>query len=158
LIASEASGRACGGVVDRKKKAVVGEWQTGGASANFPMALDEANHRLFTVCRQPAVLLVLNTDSGAVVARIPTVGHLDDVFYDPTRKRIYASGGEGTIAVYQQRDPDHYQEVARIPTVKGAHEPLCSGTWASVPGNESKAPKTQPSGCMQCLNDLTKTD
>ena len=111
-------------VVDRKKKAVVGHWETGGALANFPMALDEANHRLFAVCRLPAVLLVLDTDSGAVVAKIPTVGDSDDVFYDPTRKRIYASGGEGAIAVVKQTDSDHYQEIARSPTVKGARTSL----------------------------------
>jgi DNA-binding beta-propeller fold protein YncE len=111
-------------VVDRKKQAVVRQWETGGALANFPMALDEANHRLFTVCRRPSVLVVLNTDSGAVVAKIPTVGDSDDVFYDPTRKRIYASGGEGAIAVLQQQDPDRYTEIARIPTVKGARTSL----------------------------------
>jgi DNA-binding beta-propeller fold protein YncE len=111
-------------VVDRKTKAVAGQWQTGGPLANFPMALDEANHRLFAVCRRPAVLVVLNTDSGAVVAKVPTVGDSDDVFYDQTRKRIYASGGEGTIAVLQQDDPDHYREIARIPTVEGARTSL----------------------------------
>ena len=111
-------------VIDRRKKAVVGQWETGGALANFPMALDEANHRLFSVCRKPAVLVVLNTDSGAVIAKIPTVGDSDDVFYDATRKRIYASGGEGTIVVLQQQDPDHYQEIARVPTVKGARTSL----------------------------------
>ena len=111
-------------VIDRNKKAVVGRWETSGALANFPMALDAANHRLFTVCRRPAVLVVLNTDSGAAVAKIPTVGDSDDVFYDPTRKRIYASGGEGAIAVCQQQDRDHYKEIARIPTVKGARTSL----------------------------------
>ena len=111
-------------VIDRNKKAVVAQWETGGALANFPMAFDEANHRLFSVCRHPASFVVLNTDSGAVVAKISTVGDSDDVFYDPTRKRIYASGGEGAIAVLQQQDPDHYQEIARIPTVKGARTSL----------------------------------
>jgi DNA-binding beta-propeller fold protein YncE len=111
-------------VVDRNRKAVVAQWETGGALANFPMALDEANHRLFAVCRRPAVLVVLNTDSGAVIAKIPTVGDSDDVFYDPSREQIYASGGEGAIAVLQQQDPDHYREIARIPTVKGARTSL----------------------------------
>jgi hypothetical protein len=46
------------------------------------------------------------------------------VFYDTTRKRIYASGGEGAIAALQQQDPDHYQEIARIATVKGARTSL----------------------------------
>jgi DNA-binding beta-propeller fold protein YncE len=107
-------------VVDRKQKAVVGQWQTDSAQSNFPMALDEANHRLFAVCRRPAVLLVLNTESGAVVAKVPTVGDSDDVFYDAARKRIYASGGEGAISVIEQQDSDRYREIARIPTVKGA--------------------------------------
>jgi hypothetical protein len=111
-------------VVDRKKKAVVGQWETGGALANFPMALDETNRRLFAVCRRPAVLVVFSTDSGAVITRIPTVGDSDDVFYDPARKRVYVSGGEGAVAVLQQQDPDHYQEIARLPTVKGARTSL----------------------------------
>lgn len=111
-------------VVDRNKKIVLGHWETGGLLSNFPMALDESNHRLFTVCRRPAKLLVLNADTGTVVAKIPTVGDSDDVFYDSTRKRIYASGGEGAIAVLQQQDADHYEEVARIPTVKGARTSL----------------------------------
>jgi len=42
------------------------------------------------------------------------------VFYDLTRKRIYAIGGEGGISVFEQQDPDHYKESARITTVNGA--------------------------------------
>lgn len=34
--------------------------------------------------------------------------------------RIYASGGDGEISVFQQNDVDHYTESARIVTVKGA--------------------------------------
>ena len=30
------------------------------------------------------------------------------------------SGGEGAISVLEQRDADHYADVERIPTVKGA--------------------------------------
>jgi YVTN family beta-propeller protein len=48
-------------VVDRKTRTVTASWSTGTAFSNFPMALDEAEHRLFIVCRLPAKLLVLNT-------------------------------------------------------------------------------------------------
>jgi hypothetical protein len=88
------------------------------------MALDEADGRLFIVCRKPAVLLALDTRSGTVVEKLPTVGDSDDVFYDPARKRIYVSGGEGAIAVYQQKDADHYNEIARLEAVKGARTSL----------------------------------
>ena len=83
------------------------------------MALDEANHRLFVVCRFPARMIVLDTNSGKVVEKLPTAGDCDDVFYDATRKRIYATGGEGTITIYEQQDPDHYKETSKVPTKCG---------------------------------------
>ena len=107
-------------VVDRNRSAVRASWSTGLCLANFPMALDEANQRLFVVCRIPARLVILNTSSGKVIAKLPAVGDCDDVFYDAARKRIYAIGGEGAISVFQQQDADHYNELAKITTVKGA--------------------------------------
>src|SRR5262249_20118245 len=111
-------------VIDRGKDAVVASWKTGDATANYPMALDERDKRLFVVCRTPARLLVLDTDSGRIVATMPTVGDSDDVFYDGAARRIYVSGGEGAVAVYQQTDADHYTETARISTSKGARTSL----------------------------------
>lgn len=107
-------------VVDRKARKVVASWTTGGPQSNFPMALDEANHRLLVVCRNPARMVVLDTSSGKVIATTPAVGDCDDVFYDAARKRIYATGGDGVISVFQQQDADHYNELAKIATVKGA--------------------------------------
>ena len=107
-------------VVDRTKAAVIGSWGTGGALSNYPMALDEDDQRLFIVCRLPARLLVFDTSSGNVIGKLPVVGDSDDVFYDKARKRVYASGGEGRISVFQQDDPDHYRQIADIATLKGA--------------------------------------
>ncbi|MDX6459298.1 MAG: hypothetical protein QOE55_2995 [Acidobacteriaceae bacterium] len=107
-------------VVDRRTRAVVESWGTGGPLANYPMALDERDHRLFVVTRLPARLIVLDTDQGKRVATLPAVGDCDDVFYDERRRRIYAIGGEGGISVFQQRDADHYDELGRIKTVSGA--------------------------------------
>ena len=107
-------------VVDRKARTVVASWTTGGPTANYPMALDEPDHRLFVVCRLPARLVILDTNTGKIVQSLATAGDCDDVFYDSKRKRIYATGGEGAISVYQQQDADHYQDIGRIVTVKGA--------------------------------------
>jgi hypothetical protein len=111
-------------VIDQTKSALVASWTTDDAQSNFPMALDEADGRLFIVCRKPAVLLVLDTKLGTVVAKLPTVGDSDDVFYDQKRKRIYASGGEGGIAVYQQQDADHYSKISQLDTGNGARTSL----------------------------------
>jgi DNA-binding beta-propeller fold protein YncE len=107
-------------VVDRTSGSIIAKWETGGALSNYPMALDEGDHRLFIVCRFPARLIILDTNTGKVIVKLPVIGDSDDVFYDPARRRIYASGGEGGISVYQQTDADHYTEIARVPTMKGA--------------------------------------
>jgi DNA-binding beta-propeller fold protein YncE len=107
-------------VLDREKRSIIATWPIGIALANYPMALDQADHRLFVVTRFPARLLIFDTTTGKTIQRLPAVGDCDDVFYDSNRKRIYASGGDGGISVFEQQDPDHYRESARINTVKGA--------------------------------------
>jgi DNA-binding beta-propeller fold protein YncE len=107
-------------VVDRDARTILATWPLGMMLANYPMALDQADHRLFVITRYPARLLVFDTTTGKTVQRLPAVGDCDDVFYDRVRKRIYAIGGEGAISVFEQQDPDHYKESARIITVKGA--------------------------------------
>jgi YVTN family beta-propeller protein len=108
------------GVVSREKRTVTASWSTGLSLANYPMALDEPEHRLFVVTRYPARLLVFDTENGKTVETVSAVGDCDDVFYDQARKRIYAIGGEGAISVFEQNDADHYKEILRMATVKGA--------------------------------------
>jgi DNA-binding beta-propeller fold protein YncE len=107
-------------VIDREKHTILATWKTDMAFANYPMALDESEHRLFVVTRMPARLLVFDTNTGDIVQKLPAVGDCDDVFYDKARKRIYASGGDGGISVFEEEDADHYKESTRIATVKGA--------------------------------------
>jgi DNA-binding beta-propeller fold protein YncE len=111
-------------VVDRKKRAAVTKWGLGGLFSNYPMALDDANKRLFVGCRFPARLVILDTTSGRIVTSLPTVGDTDDVFCDPIRRQVYAVGGEGAVDVFRQRDPDHYEPVQRIKTAPGARTGL----------------------------------
>jgi DNA-binding beta-propeller fold protein YncE len=107
-------------VVDRDKGRVVAKWKTDPAFANFPMALDEANHRLFVGCRLPPTLIVLNTESGDVTAKLNISGDVDDVFYDAKRHRVYAICGAGKIDVIQQTDPNTYKTLTKIDTANGA--------------------------------------
>ena len=111
-------------VIDRNTHKVT-DWPLRTGKANYPMALDEADHRLFVVTRKPAQLVVLDSDSGAMVASVLCVNDSDDLYYDTARKRIYAPGGEGFISVVQQIDADHYQSLAKVPTTIGAR----TGLW-----------------------------
>lgn len=107
-------------VIDRNQKKVIATWPVAEASANYPMALDEANHRLFTGCRKPPKVLVYDSESGKVVSRFDCPGDTDDLFFDAERRAIYVIGGEGAVAVFAQRDPDNYDPAGRIETAPGA--------------------------------------
>ena len=111
-------------VVDREKGTVATAWPISGATANFPMALDETHHRLFVGFRKPAKLTVFDTESGKVVTNLDSPGDADDIFYDGTRRRIYISGGDGFIGIIQQQDADHYKTLTKIPTASGARTSL----------------------------------
>jgi DNA-binding beta-propeller fold protein YncE len=111
-------------VIDRATHKVT-DWPLKTGRSNYPMALDEADHRIFVVTRQPAQLVALDTDGGATVASVPCVNDADDLYYDAGRKRVYVPGGEGFISVIQQTDADHYQPLAKIPTTVGAR----TGLW-----------------------------
>src|SRR5713101_130907 len=54
---------------------------------NFPMALDEADHRLFVASREPATLSVFDTATGRMVASLPGVQDSDDLYYSAEHKR-----------------------------------------------------------------------
>jgi glutamine cyclotransferase len=111
-------------VIDRDKAKIVATWKTDLAFANFPMALDEANHRLFIGCRLPSKLVVLNTDSGDLVAKIEISGDVDEVFYDGNRRRIYVICGAGKIDIIAQKDPNTYVLATTIMTADGARTGL----------------------------------
>ena len=119
-------------VADVVKGMVLGRWPVTSALMNFPMALDEAHHRLFIGCRRPARLLVLDTESGKTVASIEIVGDTDDLFYDASRSRIYVIGGDGFIDVLQQKGADHYERIARYPTAPGSRTGLFVPEWGRL--------------------------
>ncbi|HEX9387657.1 MAG TPA: hypothetical protein VF918_15145 [Anaerolineales bacterium] len=112
-------------VVDRGQKKVISTWFMTSALANFPMALDENQHRLFVGFRVPAKLVIFDTETGKSVANFESVGDVDDIFYDATHKLIFVIGGEGYIDIFSQKDADQYQRLTRLTTAKGAR----TGLW-----------------------------
>jgi len=107
-------------VIDSGKRRVAAKWPVTEVKSFYPMALDEANHRLFVGARRPARLVVFDTASGKMITSVEGAVDTDDLFYDAAHKRIYMSGGDGMVRVFAQRDPDHYEQIARIPTAPGA--------------------------------------
>ena len=66
----------------------------------------------------------LDTESGKEIARVPSVGDADDLFYDAPHRRIYIAGGAGALSIVAQEDADQYTPVATLPTAAGARTAL----------------------------------
>jgi YVTN family beta-propeller protein len=110
--------------IDLEKYTITAKWKIEIAKANFPMALDEINNRLFIGCRNPAKLLVIDSESGNIITQIDIDSDTDDVFYDYPSKQIYISCGGGFVDVIKQIGPDNYEVTSRIESRSGARTSL----------------------------------
>ena len=136
------TGKDTVGVIDRGKRSLTATWPIGQeAKHNVAMSFDEAAHRLFISANNPERFIVLNSDTGTIVASLPC-GHLvDDIAYDATSKRIYVSGSD-FIDIFQQTDADHYEQVGHVPTAFRAKTailvPQLNRYYVAVPRHEDK--------------------
>jgi DNA-binding beta-propeller fold protein YncE len=130
-------------VVDRKAMKEIARWPIGTQADNSPMAYDEAHHRLLIVCRKPGTLLVMDSDTGKVVAHLPAAERSDDIAFDSEKGRIYVPGGEGYISVFQQKSPDQYELLAKVASEPGAKTcllvPRLARFFVAVSPGETKA-------------------
>lgn len=99
-------------------------WKLPELRANFPIALDAAGTTLATVFRRPPTLVLIDTGTGAPIARLDTCGDADDVFFDPRRRRIYVSCGAGFVDVFAAGPNGAYTRLSRLETVAGARTSL----------------------------------
>src|ERR1700730_7706080 len=135
------TGKSAVGVLDRNKSRVLATWPLpAGDKLNVAMAFDEADHRLFVVTRTPGKLIVLNSDTGKVVADVAAVGMVDDMAYDAKQKRIYVAGDK-FVDVFKQNDADHYVLLGKIPgsfrAKTGILVPELNRYYLAVPHHEN---------------------
>jgi hypothetical protein len=90
-------------VVDLKANKVVAKWPVAPGGHPVGMAIDMRNHLLFVGCRNPQKLIVMDTETGKVVADLPIGATVDATrFY---RGEAFAScGGSGELVVAAQKD------------------------------------------------------
>ena len=129
-------------VIDTDKNEVVTSYPVKAAGGAHPIALDEAAHRVYLGCRKEPKVVILDTESGKEVGETVIPGDVDDLFLDAARKRVYASCGEGFLAVLKVTDADKVEVVEKVPTAKGArtclYVPGTGKLYLAVPRQEGK--------------------
>jgi DNA-binding beta-propeller fold protein YncE len=106
-------------VIDVKTWKATASWPLTPCEGPTGIAYDKASNRIFSGCSRTSV--VLDADTGKVVATIPNGTRVDALGWDPSRKLIYIpNGGEGNVTVVHQDSPDKYSVVATVNTFAGA--------------------------------------
>jgi len=113
-------------VIDRITGKITAQWHIAEAQENAPVAFDQAQHRLFIVCRKPGMLVVVDSDTGKSIASLATGARADEVIFDKVHRRIYVASGEGKIFVYEAVDADHYKPAPPAPSAPGAKTAVLS--------------------------------
>jgi YVTN family beta-propeller protein len=107
-------------VVDPRKQAVTQRYKLAPCENPTGLALDASNHRLFIACRSKH-LVVLNSDTGEIVATLPIGAGVDGAGYDPLLRRVYTANGIGSMTVIQQDSADKYRVLENAATHFGGH-------------------------------------
>ena len=129
-------------VIDTDKNEVVKTYPMKLAGNAHPLALDEANKRVYIGCRKEPKVIVMDTESGKELSAVDVVGNIDDLWLDAKRKRLYASCGDGSLVVLKQVDADKLEVVEKVETPKGAktclYVPATGKLYLAVPRQEGK--------------------
>jgi DNA-binding beta-propeller fold protein YncE len=107
-------------VVDRRTLKLLATWPVTRARQNAMVAFDPDQHRLYVVCRDPGTVVVMNSDTGAIVGSQPAPLRSDEVQYDRDMHRLYVPGGEGYMGIYDTSDANHLKLVEKVNTAPGA--------------------------------------
>ena len=85
------------------------------------LAFDVKNHVLFVGCRNPAMMVILNADTGKILTTLPIGTGVDGAVFNPATMETFSSQGDGTLTVIKENSPTDFvvqQTVQTIPSAK----------------------------------------
>jgi YVTN family beta-propeller protein len=101
--------------IDARRNAVANTWPLGTCESPTGLSMDVAHHRLFAGC-QNSVMMVMNSDTGAIVATLPIGKGSDATAFDPAMQLAFSSNGDGTLTVAHEDSPDTFAVVQNAAT------------------------------------------
>ena len=106
--------------VDGKALKVLHRWPLAPGEGPSGISMDRKNRRLFSACDNQK-MIVMNADTGKVVAALRTGAGTDASVFDPDTMNAFApAGGAGTLTVIHEDSPDKFSVLEEIDTQSGA--------------------------------------
>lgn len=107
-------------VVDMKAMKVITKYDL-GESAGDPggLGFDVKNHLLFAMCADPNVCVVLNSDTGKVLATLPIGNGTDGGGFNPATMEAWSSQRDGTLTIIKENNPTSFAVEQNVQTKRG---------------------------------------
>jgi YVTN family beta-propeller protein len=105
--------------IDPQARRVSRRWSLAPCESPSGLAIDRANHLLFSVCGNKR-MAVSSITTGRVVTTVPIGAGVDATAFDPATGNAFASNGDGTLTVVHEDAPDRFRVVETVPTMTGA--------------------------------------
>ena len=144
-------------VINANTLKVEKSWSIAPGEEPSGLALDNVNHRLFSVCGNK-LMVISDAEAGKVVTTLPIGDGCDGVVFDPATKRAFSSNGaDGTITVVQEENKDSFKVIETVVTQKGSrtitidkttHHLYLSGAEFGAPVEGNRLPPMKPGTFM----------
>ena len=139
--------------IDSRKLEVKNHWPIAPGEEPSGIAIDAKHHLLFIVCSNKKAI-VLNNESGKVVADIPIGSGPDAAGFDPETKLAFSSNGEGTLTVISKLSDTKFSVMENVATQRGARtmalDPkthkifLAAAQYGETPAATTQNPRPRP--------------
>jgi YVTN family beta-propeller protein len=106
-------------VIDAAKHEVIARWPVAPGTEPSGIALDAVHHRLFSTCHNK-MMVMLDTETGKVIATVPIGGGVDGCAFDKANQLVFASCGDGTTTIAKEETPEKLTVVQTLTTERGA--------------------------------------
>jgi DNA-binding beta-propeller fold protein YncE len=113
------------GVVDANSMTVIARYPLAGqdgikGGTPAGLALNPRTRVLFVACRNPAVMVMMNADTGAILATLPIGAQNDGVLFNPATNEALAATGDGHLTVIKEDGPGKFSVEQTLTTLPGA--------------------------------------
>jgi|SRR5580658_924536 YVTN family beta-propeller protein len=105
---------------DPQKLTVKSRWKLADCEEPTGLAIDRKNRRLFAGCGGNKKMVIVDAESGKVVASSAIGEGCDATAFDADRSLAFASAGDGTITVIREDGGDKFSVAQTVTTQKGA--------------------------------------
>ena len=123
-------------VIDSKNMKVLNHWSLAPGEAPTGLSMDLEHRRLFSGCSGSKTMVVVDADSGKIVASLPIGVGVDATAFDKDSQNAFSSNRDGTLTVIHEDAPDAFHVIQNVQTQPGsktmAFDPKSHTIWLAA--------------------------